>query len=151
MALPTFTVNFARKVRASPSNPPITFDDPDRLRVALRSCHPDSARSWTEEGDPHFGWGIILIATPIRGIRGKEVDPMGAPHVLLAYLSPDTVLPLTSIAAAVVGGSMFLTRRSIRFVVRCLRRALTRPQRVAGVSEPHFNSRRIMRAEQTSE
>jgi len=76
---------------------------------------------------------------------------MSAPNVLLAYLTPDTLLPLTSIVAALVGGSMFLTRRSIRFLVRCFRGGLGRSQRVARASEPHFHSRRATVAEETSE
>ena len=46
---------------------------------------------------------------------------MSAPNILLAYLSPETVLPVTSIVAAIAGGSMFLTRRLIRLLVRCFR------------------------------
>jgi hypothetical protein len=63
---------------------------------------------------------------------------VSVPNVLLAYLSPETVLPLTSIVAAIAGGAMFLTRRPIRFLVRCFRGAIRRPQRNAAVSEPHF-------------
>ena len=76
---------------------------------------------------------------------------MSAPNVLLAYLSPDTVLPLTSIVATIVGGAMLLTRGSIRFLVRCLRDALRRPQRVVGASGPHSHSRRAIVAEETWE
>jgi hypothetical protein len=54
---------------------------------------------------------------------------MRAPSVLLAYLSPETALPLTSIVAAIAGASMLLTRRSIAFLVRCFRGALGRLQR----------------------
>ncbi len=60
---------------------------------------------------------------------------MSAPTVLLAYLSPETVLPLTSIVAAIAGGSMFLTRRSIRFVVRCFRGVTSRQKRIAPATE----------------
>ena len=76
---------------------------------------------------------------------------MSAPNVLLAYFSPETVLPLTSIVATIVGGAMFLTRGSIRFLVRCFRGALRRPRRVARASAPHFDSRRAMVAEETRE
>jgi hypothetical protein len=86
-----------------------------------------------------------------QDLGDKAVDPMSAPNVLLAYLSPETVLPLTSIVAAIAGGSMFLTRRSIRFLIRCFRGALRRPQRVAEASEPHFQTRRAMLAEKTCE
>jgi hypothetical protein len=62
---------------------------------------------------------------------------MCAPRILLAYLSPETVLPMTSIMAAIAGGSMLLTRRLIRLLVRCFRGTLRRPQRPAGASKPH--------------
>jgi hypothetical protein len=76
---------------------------------------------------------------------------MSAPNVLLAYLSPDAVLPLTSIVATIVGGAMLLTRGSLRFLVRCFRVALRRPQRIAQASAPHFGSRRAMHAKETRE
>lgn len=74
---------------------------------------------------------------------------MSAPNVLPAYLSPETVLPLTSIVATIAGGAMLLTWRSIRFVVPCFRGVIPRPQRIARASEPHVNSRRAMLAEET--
>jgi len=76
---------------------------------------------------------------------------MSAPNVLLAYLSPDTILPLTSIVATIVGGAMLLTRGSIRFLLHCFRGALRRPRRGAGARAPHFESRRAMVAEETRE
>jgi hypothetical protein len=65
---------------------------------------------------------------------------MSAPNILLAYLSPETVLPMTSILATIVGGSMFLSRRLIRLLARCVRGAFRRPQRTAGASKPHIKS-----------
>jgi hypothetical protein len=65
---------------------------------------------------------------------------MSEPNVLLAYLSPDTVVPLTSIVAAIAGGSMLLTRSSIRFLVRCFRNVLRRQQRTSRASKPHLQS-----------
>jgi hypothetical protein len=56
---------------------------------------------------------------------------MSAPNSLFAYLSPETVVPVASIVAAGVGGLMFLTRGSFRFLVRCARGALPRPHRLA--------------------
>jgi hypothetical protein len=76
---------------------------------------------------------------------------MSAPNVLLAYLSPETILPLTSIVATIVGGAMLLTRGSIRFLFRCFRGALRRPRRVAQARAPHYESRRAMLAEKTRE
>jgi hypothetical protein len=68
------------------------------------------------------------------------VDLMSAPDILLAYLSPDTVLPVASIVATIAGGSMFVTRRSIRFFIRCFRRARRSLQRPSGTRELHFRS-----------
>jgi hypothetical protein len=76
---------------------------------------------------------------------------MSPSGVLLAYLSPETFLPLTSVVAAIAGGAMFLTRGSIRFLVRCFRGALRRPQGVVGAGRPHFPSRRARLAEKTRE
>jgi hypothetical protein len=50
------------------------------------------------------------------------------------------VLALTSFVAAIVGGSMLLTRRSIRFVVRCIRGRPWQPQATARASEPRLRS-----------
>ncbi len=66
---------------------------------------------------------------------------MSAPHIVLAYLSPETILPLTSIVAAIAGGSMFITRRSIRLIGRCFRVAFRRPRRSATPVKTHFPSR----------
>ena len=76
---------------------------------------------------------------------------MSEPNFVLAYLSPDTVVPLTSIVAAIAGGSMLLTRSSIRFLVRCFRGALRRPQRIAKTSAPHFEPNRAVVAEEPRE
>jgi hypothetical protein len=76
---------------------------------------------------------------------------MIAPNFVLAYLSPDTVLPLTSILAMIAGGAMFLTRGSVRFVVRCFRAALRRPRRAARPRAPHFDTRRAMVSDETRE
>ena len=65
---------------------------------------------------------------------------MIVPNVVLAYLSPETVPPMTSIVAAIVGGSMLLTRRMIHLFVRGFRAVLRRPQRLVGSSKPHTHS-----------
>ena len=74
-------------------------------------------------------------------------------HFLLvfAYFSPETILPLTSIVATIVGGAMLLTRGSIRFLFHCIRSALRLPRRVARTRAPHFDSRRAMVAKETRE
>ncbi len=76
---------------------------------------------------------------------------MSTPIILLAYFSPETVLPLASILATIVGGAMFCTRGSVRFVVRCIRGAIRRPRRAAQVHAPHFDSGRARVAEETRE
>jgi hypothetical protein len=76
---------------------------------------------------------------------------MSAQSVLLAYFSPETVVPLTSILAAILGAAMFSTQRSIRFLVRCFRGALRRPQRIAKTSAPHFEPNRAVVAEEPRE
>ena len=65
---------------------------------------------------------------------------MSGANIILAYISPETVLPLTSVVAAIAGGSMFLTRRSIQVVVRCFRGVLRRSQRTTDLSKPLFRS-----------
>jgi hypothetical protein len=75
---------------------------------------------------------------------------MGTPNAVLAYLSPETILPVTSIVATIAGGAMLFTRGSIRFLVRRLRGAFRRPRRVAGASQPHSRSRRASPAEKGS-
>ena len=61
-------------------------------------------------------------------------------NLSLAYLSPETVLPLTSILATVAGVSLLLTRSSFRFLIRCVRVVLRRPKAVEGAKQPHFRS-----------
>lgn len=73
---------------------------------------------------------------------------MSAPKILLAYLSPDSILPLTSIVATIAGAAMLFTRGSIRFLVGCFRAVLRRPRRLAGTRAPHFKSRHTMLAEE---
>ncbi len=76
---------------------------------------------------------------------------MSAPILILAYFSPETVLPLASIVATIVGGAMFCTRGTIRFAVRCFRGAIKRPRRAARVRAPHFESGRAMVPEEKVE
>jgi hypothetical protein len=61
---------------------------------------------------------------------------------ILAYFSPETTLPLTSIVVTIAGGAMLLTRGSLRFLIRCLRIAIRRPREAeaAGTSRPHRSS-----------
>jgi hypothetical protein len=63
---------------------------------------------------------------------------MNMANFLFAYLSPETVVPVASVVAAALGGLMFLTKGSIRFLGRCVRGALRRPQQSAALGKPHF-------------
>jgi hypothetical protein len=65
---------------------------------------------------------------------------MSALTGIWAYLSPETVLPLTSIVATIAGGAMLLTRGSLKFILRCFRNAVRRPRRVARAGAPHFHT-----------
>lgn len=57
---------------------------------------------------------------------------------VLAYFSPETMLPLSSLIATIVGFALLIKRSSIRFVVHCLRAAFRRRPSRAGISKPHF-------------
>jgi hypothetical protein len=63
---------------------------------------------------------------------------MHAPHLFLAYFSPETLLPVTSFVATIVGIALMLGRGSFRFLIGCLRRSLRRPVRIEGTSQPHL-------------
>ena len=67
---------------------------------------------------------------------------MHFPNLSLAYFSPETLLPVTSIVATIAGITMLLGRSSLRFVVGCCRRGLRRVGMVGGVSRPHFRVRK---------
>jgi hypothetical protein len=67
---------------------------------------------------------------------------MNAPSLLFAYFGPETVLPMTSVVATVVGLAMMFGRHTIRLFVRCCRliligssRAILPPRRL--YSGPH--------------
>ena len=57
---------------------------------------------------------------------------------LFAYFSPETLLPVGSILATVLGVAMMLGRGSLRFFVRSFKRVLRPSAWIAGVSRPHF-------------
>jgi hypothetical protein len=57
---------------------------------------------------------------------------------LFAYFSPETLLPVGSIVATVLGVMMMLGRGSLRFVIRSSRRIFRPSAWIAGVSRPHF-------------
>jgi hypothetical protein len=60
---------------------------------------------------------------------------------LLAYLTPDALLPVTSVIATIAGIGMILGRGSFRFLVRCCLRSRRFTSRIAEISEPHFRLR----------
>ncbi len=66
---------------------------------------------------------------------------MGACHVLLAYLSPETLLPATSILATIAGVVMMACSRSMRLVCRWLGRAVARTRSRTAIPSPHFRAR----------
>jgi hypothetical protein len=57
---------------------------------------------------------------------------------ILAYFSPETMLPLSSLIATVVGFALLIKRSSIRFVVHCCRAAFRRRTTASNINRPHF-------------
>jgi hypothetical protein len=57
---------------------------------------------------------------------------------IFAYFSPETLLPVGSIVATVMGVAMMLGRGSLRFFLRSFRRVFRKSGWIAGVSRPHF-------------
>jgi hypothetical protein len=60
---------------------------------------------------------------------------------IIAYFSPETMLPLSSLIATIAGFALLLKRSSIRFIVGCCRAALRTRRPGAGSGEPHFAGR----------
>ncbi len=63
---------------------------------------------------------------------------MSAYLAVLAYFSPETMLPLSSIIATIAGCALMVKRSSFRFVVRSCRASLYRRRGVGRVKAPHF-------------
>jgi hypothetical protein len=61
--------------------------------------------------------------------------------LVFAYFGPETLLPVTSIVATIVGIVMMLGRGSFRFILQFFRRVRRRRKGVAAVSHPHFQVR----------
>jgi hypothetical protein len=57
---------------------------------------------------------------------------------ILAYFSPETMLPLSSLLATVVGFALLIKRSSIRFAVHCCRSAFRKLPGRSAVEAPHF-------------
>ena len=58
--------------------------------------------------------------------------------LLLGYFSPETMLPLSSLIATIVGFALLIKRSSIRFVVHWFRAAFRRGPAASSVNKPHF-------------
>jgi hypothetical protein len=63
---------------------------------------------------------------------------MMMPGAIFAYFGPETVLPLTSVVAAVAGVFMMFGRNSVRFVARCLRIRVLGPTGSKTPGKPHL-------------
>jgi hypothetical protein len=63
---------------------------------------------------------------------------MSSLPTILAYFSPETMLPLSSVLATVAGFALLIKRSSVRFVVDCCRSAFRKLSRRPTVQAPHF-------------
>lgn len=65
---------------------------------------------------------------------------MPLPTGIFAYLGPETVLPMTSVVATVVGVLMMCGRSTFRFLFRCClpRKAASDQDRSNATPRPHF-------------
>lgn len=63
---------------------------------------------------------------------------MLVPCVLLAYFGPETVLPMTSVIATVVGLFMMFGKNTLRFLLRWRRSAPAPSESPAIGQKPHF-------------
>jgi hypothetical protein len=59
---------------------------------------------------------------------------------VLAYFSPETMLPLSSLIATIAGFALLIKRSSIRFVVHCCRAAFRRRTSASNINKPHFGT-----------
>jgi hypothetical protein len=85
---------------------------------------------------------LVLIALAIQGVTPDAQEGDNSVRTfdpIFAYFSPETLLPATSIVATIAGIVMMLGRGSLRLVFRSTQRALRRPARIAGTSEPHVH------------
>ncbi len=62
---------------------------------------------------------------------------MDSTRFLLAYFSPETMLPLSSLIATVVGFALLVKRSTVRFVAHCCREALRSLRPRSAPSSPH--------------
>lgn len=73
---------------------------------------------------------------------------MASIPTLLAYFSPETMLPLSSVLATIVGFALLVQRSSIRFVVHLCRGLIRRSRGPARTPAPHFAANREPAAEE---
>jgi hypothetical protein len=59
--------------------------------------------------------------------------------LMLAYFSPETLLPATSIVATIAGIVMMLGRGSLRLLLRSTQRGPRQAGPIAGTSKPHMH------------
>lgn len=67
--------------------------------------------------------------------------------LILGYFSPETMLPLSSVLATVVGFALLVQRSTIRFALRFVRAAFRRRPSGEAVKAPHFAAERPAREE----
>jgi hypothetical protein len=70
---------------------------------------------------------------------------MSSTLVLLAYFGPETVLPMTSVIATVVGLFMMFGRSTFRFLFRWRRSPAAAPKPAEVARGPHFLDRETER------
>jgi hypothetical protein len=58
--------------------------------------------------------------------------------VVLAYFSPETMVPMSSILATIAGCALMVKRSSFRFAARSCRAVLHRRRGGGRVNAPHF-------------
>lgn len=63
---------------------------------------------------------------------------MALPLLIFAYFSPETILPLSSILATIVGCALMVKRSSIQFVLRSFQAILRKRRASRRVHSPHF-------------
>jgi hypothetical protein len=76
---------------------------------------------------------------------------MAVPSILFAYFGPETILPVTSVLATVLGCFLMFGRMSIRLVMRLLFSRGSRSRDRGSLSKPHFRSAERVHSETPQE
>ena len=66
---------------------------------------------------------------------------MQSTTILLAYFSPETMLPATSVVATAVGIVMMFGKGTVRMAIGACRRVLSRRGSTTAIKAPHFSMR----------